>query len=310
MRMVQVVFASSLTLALSAAVLSVPLLGQPDVRGGDDNARWSAYYAAKCPDLVEGIPIVPQAKGSSPLSASLSSVVGYYERSFPILGPPVPKRVPRLAHQSVITLGWSPDDKTIDGVAKVWYDVEARSSERFFAVSYKVPPPVTEGTIRSYGLQSMDIGSLEALQRLAHERLQNVKIDRVPSTTPDGLRAGLQKKAPAVLVVDQGKAVYTVAGLHERMAVVIDPGSAKPLALPAQQVLLGEKDRRSSGEFASRARALLKDEEVLVDDSTSCRERKPDGVQFVDPSRLAGPVDAYVVYWFTDFTAVQRSMKK
>jgi hypothetical protein len=309
MRMVPMVLVGSIALVLSAIILSVPLMGQPDARSGDDDARWSAFYAGQCPNLIEGIPLVPQAKGSPPLSASLSSVVGYYDRSFPILGPPVPDRIPRLVKQAVMTLGWDTDETTIDGVYKLWYDVEARSSERFFAVSHKAPPPATEGTIRSYGLQAMDIGSVEALPRLARQRLQDVRIDRVPAT-PDGFRVGIMKKAPVVLVIDHGKATYTVVGLHERMAVVIDPGSAKSLALPAQQALLGEEDRKSTGEFASRAKALLKDEKVFIDDTTSCREKRPEGLQFVDPGRFKGSVDAYVIYWFTDFNAVQRQMKK
>jgi hypothetical protein len=261
--------------------------------------------------LLDGVPIIPKAEGLNLMNLALSSVIGYYERAFPILGPPVPQRAERLTSQSVATLGWTKDATATDAVTKVWYGVETRSWESFFDKSRSVRMPATEGVLRGFALQRLDIDRVEALAMLARDRLQKVKIDHVPSLSLDALGGALRARHPVVIVLDRPKSVaYTAVASHESWAVVVDPDSAKPSAVPAEQELLGEEDRKSPGEFATQARELLKNRKILLDEPTACVAKRPTGLRFLNVTKPAGRGEMHVVTWEPDVDAIRGAALK
>jgi hypothetical protein len=112
--------------------------------------------------------------------------------------------------------------------------------------------------------------------------------------------------------VNNGQYVYAAIGYFEGRLVVIDSDSARPLKVPAQSILLTEQDRKSTKEFASRARELLKDETLLVDEMSSCGVKKRSvGLKFVDLSKLPERTEISIIRaWDLDMARVLKLIQK
>ena len=116
-----------------------------------------------------------------------------------------------------------------------------------------------------------------------------------------------------MLSIDGGKHVYAVVGYVEegQTLIVIDPESAKPVAVPAEQVFLTDADRKSAGEFSRRAREVLQDRKILIDEATSCAAQRPNGVRFLNPFKIAGQIQLYVIHdWVLDKDQVKELLRR
>lgn len=304
-----IVFVGALAVGL-VLLWAASLRAQPELTTENDPSLWKSFFERGCSTLIEGVPIVRRPEGASAVSAALSSVIGFYERTYPILGPPVPQRAQRLASQSISAMGVARDPGLTDAVARVWYDVEARSSERFFAESQRLRKPASEGMVRSYAIQRADIGKVEGLQWFARDKLQTAKVDRFSPPVIDILAINLRAKMPVIIVVNGGQHAYVGVGFDESRVVVIDHESAKPLVVPAEQFLLTEEDRKSSSEFATKARESLRGQMVLLDAVTACTERRIEGIRFISSSKLGTRVEMYTISWSSDLYAVQQLIRK
>lgn len=281
----------------------------------DDDIRWSLFLKGRCA-LIEKVPIVAKAANVSMTAATLSSVVGYYERQVPILGPPVPRRIPKLVENTRAAYK-ELDMAAFDAVAKALYTVEARSF-RNYIVSARQHLNETEGAIRSYILQKYvnELGPAEIgeiLRKLAGDKLQAVTVENILRPSAEAIKSFINKEKTAVLSIDSGKYVYAVVGYVEegQTLIVIDPQSAKPVAVPAEQVFITDADRKSAGEFSRRAREILQDRKILIDEATSCAAKRPNGVRFLNPFKVAGQIQLYVIHdWTLDKGQVKELLRK
>jgi hypothetical protein len=261
--------------------------------------------------LIENIPIVARSAEVSPTDAILSSIVGYYERQFPILGPPQPKRVQQLFSLTVATQK-DMDDARRDAFSAALYGLEASTFKSFRDVA-RAHLGESDGAVRGYFLRTLERARVdETLQRVARDRFQTVKVERIGAVSFAAMKNAVAGQKPAVLSVGGGKYVYAVVGYFEpeALAIVIDSDAAKPLRVPAERVLITEQDRKSSGKFATRAREKLKGETLLFDGRTSCLEQRPAGLKFLNPSKLGGGTDLYVILeWALDLSRMQEFIR-
>jgi hypothetical protein len=272
-----------------AVLLQSLAVAQPDrFFVGDEDFLWLKFLNAPC-TLIEGVPIVSRSevREASPSDAIVSSIIGYYQRDFPILGPPVPSRVDQLVWATSSTYKITNLSQQNE-LRKALSAVEAKSFANFKDISLKYPSE-SDGGVRIHFLYSLGRkGPTEKLERIAKEQNQTVFTKTVTEVSYSGIMNTVLAKKLSILNIDQGKFVYLVVGTYqaEELAIVIDPDSARLNVLPAEEVYLTEKDRKSTGSFATQAREILSGQTVAVDEITSCKGKRPAGLRFLHLKNL------------------------
>lgn len=294
---------------LYVAFTSSSIRAQPDFLAGNDDQHWESVLAGDC-TIIEGVPIVRKVKGISTEATVLSSIMGYYDKILPVLGPPLAKRVPDLLarmQSEAIKKGLKLTAREVVIRTDALYRVEANNFEEFIEFARKHPNQ-TDGVIRGYILDAHGVGSgllkaFNVLQDIAKTNLQVVRIENLSSPKPMWFKNVIDEKKFGLLSISGGKFVYTVVGYAYggELAVVIDPESARATELPAIDVLLTKNDRESKGEFAVRARDLLRDQRIAVDAITTCTSKRPPGLRFINPFKLDEDFEAFVFHqWALD----------
>lgn len=251
--------------------------------------------------------MVQRAPDVASLGAALSSVVGYYERQLPIIGPPVPKRIENLLIRPI------PGLKPLDAreqalLSKTLYEIQDRNLEVFLEHT-RAHPNESDGIIRSYILQKHRAGEInDTLRQIARDRLQDVSVEKrsITSGVPFGdmvipLSEAVDRKNLALLYIRDSALAYVSVGYQYggELLIVIDPAASVPKPVPAEQILLTDEDRKSGDPWSKQARELVAKQTVLVDELTSCKGSRPAGLRFLNTGRLRDRADAYIVRAWT-----------
>ena len=308
-------FASIVMLStLYVAFTPSSIRAQPVFLAGNDDQHWESVLAGDC-TLIEGVPIVRKVKGISTEAAVLSSIMGYYNKILPVLGPPLAERVPDLLAR-MQSEGLNLTAREVEIVTEALYRVEAKNFEEFVEFSRKHPNQ-TEGVIRAYILDAHGVGSgflrdFNVIQRIAKTNFQVVHIEKLSNPKSMWFKNVIDEKKFGLLSMGGGKFVYAVVGYAYggKLAVVIDPESAHATELPAINVLLTKSDRESKGEFATRARDLLRDQRIAVDSMTTCTTKRPPGLRFIAPFNIDEDFEAFVFHqWALDPSQIRKMVK-
>lgn len=298
--------------------LGHPAAAQNDVFMPDADQRWASFLRQPRCTLVENVPIVPRTGGVPAGEAALSSVLGYYERRFPLIGPPQPKRIEALAAAPIPGMRALSDSDRLT-LTRLLHDVDQRNFDAFLDMARRYPD-VTDGVIRGRLIGQNHRGDVAVtLRKLASDGYQTVAIEPlqlrqgVPfGQNVDPLTAAVDAKQLALLTISgQQPMVLTSVGYASggEILIVIDPTEAEPVPVPAESAYLTEADRRSQGPWAQRARELFARQTANEDAVTACRGSRPRGLRFLAAGRLLGRAEAHIIRsWSLDLVRVRAAL--
>jgi hypothetical protein len=282
------------------AMLASPAAPQTEFFADREDEHWSRFQKGKC-TLIEGVPIVPQAPKVQPVDAAISSVLGFYEATLPLVGPAQPGRLDRLV--AATPIGRPLDAQEQQTLAERLDEIQQQTWQTFLTAA-RANPNQTDGMVRSHVVTKLGGPTPSAvLRKIAADRLQAVTIDTLTLTsqTVGGLAGFLtgavDKKAPTLLIVDGGKATFVGVGYGAggELLIVVDPQSAKARLVPGDEAFMSESDRKSSDAWAQEARKTYARRRVPVDEITSCKGSRPAGLRFLLPYRLVNRTEIHAV---------------
>jgi hypothetical protein len=245
---------------------------------------------------VTGVPIVGTDRKVSMRAAALSTIAGYYDAKFPVLGPPTPHKVQHLAEEAIrSTQNPEATGRFSNLLSSLILQLQDKAYSEFLQYA-EGRPYEADGLIRAYAIDENYLGEAgEALQMLATPKYQVVRVRNRPPTMAAFAHLG-RSGLVGILSLDEG-AVYPVIGqLHDgEIATIIDPGEATYIVRAAADIFLTPQDRQSNGEFARHARTVLKDKTVRLDINVSCIGPRPSGVRFINVEKLPSSAELSVI---------------
>lgn len=267
---------------------------QQSLFASNQDELWEeAIKTSPCPH-IENVPIVGSGSIVTSKNAALSSIVGYINADFPILGPPPPSRLLRLVAQTEAKVsevkpqrdsqsGRGGKNKQLQSLLyKRLHEVENQAFREFLHYS-RGRSYEAEGLIRAYALQeSYNHKPRATLQRLAFNRAQVSRVRTIPPSR-QAIAQIIRSKSIAILSVDDDLSVYPVlGGLRDgEYITVINTREARYIEKSAAEVLLTPQDLHSEREFAKKAREQLRGKILKMEILVTCTGSRPPGVTFI-----------------------------
>ena len=277
----------------------------------DDEQLWARFQKDIC-SLIENVPLVKRVPEITSVAATASAILGYFERDYPIFGPPVYGRGARMLNKFGDRAGRTPSAEERDKLSGLFHELEVEAFKTY-AQNARAYPGESLGIARSRYLQKRGSQPMETLLAgVAKERRQVVRGQILGLSQVDFI-SSIDSKRLLILVLDGGKTTFSVVGYFQRgeFLIVIDPETAQPVMVPAYDVQLTDKDRIATDPWSQNAREILKGEKLVVDEVTSCKGRRPSGLRFLSPGRLDYKLTQVhvITEWGLDIAALEQLLK-